>query len=452
MRFCNSKSKRSERGFAIVFVIAALFSLLAFFALAVDISNVHTTSNELGSAVDAMCVSLVHLIEDEKNASNLAGIAQTGILDNLKLNGLDVQSMPLPVITLTPDPSVAPPREVKIDATIDVPNYLLRLVPGMQKFTTLDASASCLSRRLVLMFILDNSDSMNWLAPDGRQKISIAKQGAIDFLSSLNLAQEDYVGFYGIGGNSASTVRKLDNKVDLPTLIDQINNLGTALGTATADGLRLAQEDFSAVSQKITLLSTDVVATILYTDGGPTRRVSVPSSCAGWQYDYPYPFPSGFSPGWAQSQYTDAAYDYLDAIERSDTLRKMGVQYYVLGIGGDGFKDPTFDCWQQSSISNGTAATLTFNAIDPFQCVNNPGAMVKNRFLSRLANAKELMKDEDNNPNNGLQPQPDFPNCVAANQDPDLGPEGSFVSSIDPVVLNGVLQSIAGSIKSLMTK
>ena len=456
MRCFSAGSRHCERGFAAVLGIGMFLALFAVLAFSVEISNLHTGENELGSAVDAMCVSLVHLIEDEK-FGKLEDIARAGIRHNLESNGVDAVAINILPLILTPPPP-ANPRKVELTAEVTIELPFFRIIPGGQKTAKISASASCVSRRLFLMILFDNSDSMDWLVPSsGRPKIDVAKEGLVDFLETLKPKLDDFIGVYTYGGDRATRLRKLDDEVDNQALMDEIAALDTYLGTATGDAFRMARYDFAEVLSSTTILDTDVVALINYGDGGPTRYPytedypgGVPyfaPPCVTYIYDSPYPHDPFWTPPYTQIYYGARAHYYLAAIHEADLLRTMGtsgVRYYMLGIGPAGTKSTTFQC-------NGGGPNL-YHVDDPYQCVNNPGLIAKDRFLARMANAKDIMKlDRDDDPYNPFLPYPDFPDCVAPNMDPLLGPEGESVNAEDPVTLNAILQAIAGSIRSMMT-
>lgn len=450
---CYKKKSRSESGIAAILAIAVFFSFLAFLGFAVDLATIHTAQYHMQSAMDTTVVAAVDQIEKGKTGL-LLSLIRAAIEDNLRSNGIALTNLELRDEDIILGPPLAdPPREVTVSACLTVPLRILSLVPYFQDYTKVCATAKAVSKRLLLILLLDNSDSMDndWdpAGHPGEKKWPKVQEGVTDFFNIIDPGKNDYIGVITFGGLSATILQPLAKNINLDHLTNQINALGTVTGTATGLAFKKAHDEFERVLSSITLLPTDLLRVVIYSDGAPWVPFIYngvlyglpddPPTCMGWMYGSPYPIPPS-PPAPALLRLNQLAHVYLHAIYEADKLRSeigpSGVSFYSLGIGQTGTITPGSNC----------ASSMNYDPDDPFQCVNNAGSLLKHFFMARVANDVDVLaSDRDGDSRNGIQPLPDFPSCVPANNSIP-GPRGKSEVANDPTILNSALAAFGHSI------
>ncbi len=461
---CSHSRFECERGISTVFLGLIFFSFLAFLGFAVDVANLHRTQHQLQASVDNMSLFLVNQIED-RDYRRLSEIAKQGIEDNLSAKGLVGYTLADPIIELVPEDA---PRQVNITAEVTLPLRILGMVPTFGDTATVRALASAVSKRMVTVVVADVSNSMVDPADPSctgtcPSKLEKLKEGLIQFLTIISPKPEDYFGIVTFSGSEAEIAFPLQRDIDNQSVIDFINSdprfnhgvTSTYQGTPTWHAFKLAHGEFDRVAALTTILPTDVVTAVAYTDGRPVgtpqaSQITLPYPCTAFSYDNTYPMPTGYS----TTNLTNLAHNQMLTINEADQLRLAvhGVKILSLGVGASGVVAP--NSWE-CNFSDNTygSGRLTKRIGDPFECANNQGKMLQVTLTARLANdadyfARYFMTDTDPY-QTGLQPPLDFPSCLTPSTTVP-GPRGQSAVFTNSDQLNDFLANYGESIKNAL--
>lgn len=425
IRFYSFLSRvRRERGAYFLLFAGISLVFLALLGLAVDTVKLQRDKLTLQRAVDSSAVAATNLLEKQL-ISDIQVAADRLVRDNLKRSGIpDANVLSVVVTPITPPPSPLP-RQIQVSATIRSDLYLLNLLPFIKQDTTITADATAKNVKRTVALVLDVSGSM------GGAKFTAMKAAAIQFVNLFG--GDDRLAVISFHANA-----NVDFSMALgpfPTVPGIINGLTLGGVTNTGEAISLAiQELNSSVNNDLT--PQDMAAVVIITDGAPHGQNGDPTP-PGISAPCLTALGGNTIPGRERARYIYAAQQ--SDLSRGDAVGNVATglfpRIFTLGIGTTGTPNP-------AALCTGALGTNTnYPPTDPYQCYNDPNAIIKNHLLARVANDQLLL--------GGIPPYPDFPTaCVPTGASIATQPQGQFFPITALSQLDTVLQAIGQSIRT----
>lgn len=267
MRHTNKRTKRS-RGIAIVLTTLTLAVTLPLVGLGFDVGTLFLIKSKLSSAADAAALAGARALSQGASSgaqeANAISTAQNFFSGNFPA-GYWCTTGSSAAVTVD-DTSTPNYRTVTVSATVQAPLYFLRVFN--QQFSTINVTSQAGRRDVLMMLVLDRSNSMNQIVSGaGLSACAIMKADAAAFVGYFAPGR-DQIGLVVFSGSSfvyppTASFTTPDSKGNtIPSLISSIACAGS---TSTAEALHLAYNQI--VSANSTTRSNIVM---LMTDGLPT--------------------------------------------------------------------------------------------------------------------------------------------------------------------------------------
>lgn len=267
MQTGKTRGKRS-RGMAIVLTTLSLAVTVPLLGLAFDVGTLYLVQAKLGSAADSAALAgaraLAQGATPGAQATNAMSTAQTYFSANLP-TGYWRTTGASATVTVD-DTSVPNYRTVTVNATLQAPLYFLRIFN--QQSTTINVMSQAGRRDVMMMVVLDRSNSMNQIvAGTGQSACTIMRTDAGAFIGYFAPGR-DQIGLVVFSGSTyvyPPTVNFTTpdaNGNTIPSLIASITCEGS---TSTAEAMNKAYGQIQAVNS-----TTRSNVVMLMTDGLPT--------------------------------------------------------------------------------------------------------------------------------------------------------------------------------------
>lgn len=185
---------RDQGGLYLVMVAISIIALILLCGLAVDGSNLFLAQLRLQRVVDAAALRALKLRDSMPNSFVENATVQL-VKDALSQMGYTYDIAPTAPCTAQGN---------DITAQINVPIYLMKIVPGLEATMPISAVASAGVPPMVVELILDTTDSMNRTIPcasslSGCVKGVELKRAAKEFVDGMDESGRDYLGLTSFG-------------------------------------------------------------------------------------------------------------------------------------------------------------------------------------------------------------------------------------------------------------
>jgi Flp pilus assembly protein TadG len=286
MQSMKTRTKRSEKGIAVIATTIMLVILIPFTGLAIDVTMLYVDKARLQGAVDGAALagaeSLARGTNDAAQQTAAKQAAASYVFLNYPTSFFFTNSITVSQSTdITIDESVANQRTVGVTAHANVPTLFMRWLNFTS--TNVNASATVTRRDVNIIVVMDRSGS---LATSG--SCAAVQQAAINFvdkfsngsdnLGLVTFAASTHVDF-PIANNFLGASGTLPAPAStVPTLI---NNITCQSSTSSAMALWYGYDQLVGLAQPAAL---NVI--LFFTDGKPTGvNVNMPiapaSTCTG---------------------------------------------------------------------------------------------------------------------------------------------------------------------------
>jgi len=267
MQTGKTRGERSK-GMAIVLTTLSLVVMVPLVGLAFDVSTLYLVQSKLGSAADSAALAGARALAlgatPGAQAASAMSAAQSFFNANLPTGYWRTTGASATVAV--DDTSVPNYRTVTVNATIQAPLYFLRVFS--QQYSTINVSSQASRRDVMMMLVLDRSNSMNQIvAGTGQSACAIMKTDATAFIGYFAPGR-DQIGLVVFSGSTfvyppTTNFTTADaNGNSIPSLINSITCQGS---TSTAEALNKAYAQIQAVNS-----TTRENVVMLMTDGLPT--------------------------------------------------------------------------------------------------------------------------------------------------------------------------------------
>ena len=266
----NMRSMRDKRskGIAIVLTTLTLAVTLPLVGLGFDVGTLYLVRSKLSGAADAAALSGAQALSQGANASaqraNAITAAQNFFSGNFPTGYWRTSGASATVAV--DDTSTQNYRTVTVSATAQAPLYFLRVFN--QQMATINVTSMAGRRDVMMMVVLDRSNSMNQIvAGTGQSACATMRTDAAAFIGYFAPGR-DQIGLVVFSGSTyyypptTSFTTPDANGNDVPSLIASITCQGS---TSTAEALYWAYNQIQAVNS-----STRDNVIMLMTDGLPT--------------------------------------------------------------------------------------------------------------------------------------------------------------------------------------
>ncbi len=267
MQNLSTRKKRSK-GIAIVLTTLTLTVTLPLVGLGFDVSTLYLIKSKLGAAADSAALAGARALAQGSNESaqeaNALTAAQSFFSGNFPAGYWRTTGSSASVsVDGTSTPNY---RTVTVTATVQAPLYFLRVFN--QQTSTINVTSQAGRRDVMMMVVLDRSNSMNQIvAGTGQSACTIMKADAANFVGDFAPGR-DQIGLVVFSGStfvyppttSFTTPDASGN--DVPSLISSITCQGS---TSTAEALHWAYNQIQTVNS-----TTRANIIMLMTDGLPT--------------------------------------------------------------------------------------------------------------------------------------------------------------------------------------
>jgi Flp pilus assembly protein TadG len=266
MQNLSTRKKRSK-GIAIVLTTLTLTITLPLIGLGFDVSTLYLIKSKLGAAADSAALAGARALAQGANESaqeaNALTAAQSFFGGNFPAGYWRTTGASASVSVGT---STANYRTVTVAATVQAPLYFLRVFN--QQTSTINVTSQAGRRDVMMMVVLDRSNSMNQIvAGTGQSACTIMKADAANFIGDFAPGR-DQIGLVVFSGSTfvypptTSFTTPDANGNDVPSLISSISCEGS---TSTAEALHWAYNQIQTVNS-----TTRANIIMLMTDGLPT--------------------------------------------------------------------------------------------------------------------------------------------------------------------------------------
>ncbi|MGA2135621.1 MAG: vWA domain-containing protein [Bryobacteraceae bacterium] len=267
MKHLTRRAKQSK-GIAIVLTTLTLAITLPLIGLGFDVGTLYLIKAKLSAAADSAALAGARALSQGNNtatqASNAVSAAENFFGGNFPTgywNSTGVSSSVSVDSTSTPNY-----RTVTVTASVQAPLYFLRVFN--QQYSTLNVSSQAGRRDVMMMLVLDRSNSMNQIVSGlGLSACTVMRADAAQFIGYFAPGR-DQIGLVVFSGStyyyppttSFTTPDASGNTI--PSLIASISCEGS---TSTAEALNIAYQQIKAVGS-----TTRANIVMLMTDGLPT--------------------------------------------------------------------------------------------------------------------------------------------------------------------------------------
>ncbi len=303
---------RGEKGVTLLIGILSLTLIIPMMGLGIDVGFLYAVKSKLQAAVDGAALAAARSLNIGQDTASQAASAQntavTWFYDNFPSSyfGTANTVMSTSNVSVFDDPHNSHMREVTVTATSQVDTFFMKWLSFGA--TTIGATATATRRDVVMMMIMDRSDSMN------------NNNGC----SNMRAAAKLFTGQFAAGRDSIGMVEFGDTAwVDSPPTTNFRSTLGYSVDGSSGSGLidSITCGDNTGTAQAISLGYNELYKLqmagafnilLLFTDGIPNsvtlnlQNVMLPASTcrdssgkalnAGGSF---VNFPPQWTPGWA---------------------------------------------------------------------------------------------------------------------------------------------------------
>jgi Flp pilus assembly protein TadG len=267
MQTVNNRKKHS-RGIAIVLTTLTLSITLPLVGLGFDIGTLYLIKSKLSAAADSAALAGARALSlgatPSAQASNADSIAQNFFSGNFPTGYWNTSNPSASVVV--DDTSQPNYRTVTVNATVQAPLYFLRVF--RQTYSTINVSSQAGRRDVMMMLVLDRSNSMNQIvAGTGLSACTIMRTDAAAFLNYF-AAGRDQIGLVVFSGSTFTyppTTSFTTPDANGNTLASLIASITCEGSTSTAEALYESYGQIQAVNS-----TTRENVIMLMTDGLPT--------------------------------------------------------------------------------------------------------------------------------------------------------------------------------------
>ncbi len=267
MHEIDNRKKRSK-GIAIILTTLTLTVTLPLIGLGLDVGTLYLVKSKLSSAADSAALAGARALSQGATStiqtSNAVIAAQNFFSGNFPSGYW--HSTGASASVAVDSTTYANYRTVTVTATTQAPLYFLRIFN--QQWSTLNVSSVAGRRDVMMMLVLDRSNSMNQVvASIGLSACSVMRTDAAAFISNFAPGR-DQIGLVVFSGSAfvypptTSFTTPDANGNTIPLLISSILCQGS---TSTAEALNLAYQQVQAVNS-----TTRENVIMMMTDGLPT--------------------------------------------------------------------------------------------------------------------------------------------------------------------------------------
>jgi hypothetical protein len=320
-------NKELENGFVLVGGVFFLLALFGVLGLAVDASKLYMTKLRIQRAVDAAAVAGSRLISSpqEDQALDFATNHATQALISMgyKVGNITVNSRWLDPINRT---------EISVDGAIDVPAWIITLLPGVSEINPVHAVGVATSRSATVCLAIDISGSMTATARSGNTKM----KDLIDALSGIesppgNLVVPGFIDYFEEGYDAIGfATYNLEIRETRP-MTNQFLQFRDVFRGLVADGFTNTESALRECYRHLTTspisLARSSASIILVTDGGPTASCENQSDDSNGFRGTDCTYYSNPNDVWNYPRHTDRA------IRTADFIRSQGIPIHAVGIG-----------------------------------------------------------------------------------------------------------------------
>ena len=267
MQSTNMRKKRSK-GIAIVLTTLTLAVTLPLIGLGFDATTLYLIKIKLSAAADAAALSGARALSQGNTsaAQTASAVSAAQSFFNGNFPSGYWRSSGVSTSISVDSTSVPNYRTVTVNASVQAPLYFLRVLN--QQYSTLNVTSQAGRRDVMMMMVLDRSNSMNQIVSGtGLSACAIMKADAAAFVGYFAPGRDE-IGLVVFSGSTfvypptTSFTTPDANGNTIPSLIGSISCEGS---TSTAEALNSAYQQIKAVGS-----TTRANIVMLMTDGLPT--------------------------------------------------------------------------------------------------------------------------------------------------------------------------------------
>ncbi len=261
--------RKNEHGFYLIYAALAVVSVIILSGLAIDGSHLFLAKLRLQRVVDASALSAINLRETKPN-NYVEGATKQLVSDSIDRLGYSLYE---PVFAECDD------RGITVTAKINVPIFVMNILPGLGEVTAVEATANAGVPPMILELVLDNSSSMLLTVecsgdPSGKcVKLDLLKQAAISFVDALDGTGRDYLGITVFSSMAWSSPLYLPlgpltptAKANAKTVINLLSGSGA---TCISCGMEKGLKDIKSLISTTSFPLAPQKYMVLFTDGAP---------------------------------------------------------------------------------------------------------------------------------------------------------------------------------------
>jgi len=272
MQLTDTRRKRSK-GVAVILTTLTLAITLPLIGLGFDVATMYLIKSKLSAAADAAALAGARALSqgDNSAAQSASAIAAADNFFSGNFPSGYWRSRGVTASVAVDSASTANYRTVTVTASVQAPLYFLRVFN--QQYATLNVTGQAGRRDVMMMLVLDRSNSMNQIvAGTGLSACAIMKNDAAAFVNYFAPGR-DQIGLVVFSGSTyyypptTGFTTPDANGNTIPSLIESITCQGS---TSTAEALNVAYQQVKAVGStsraNIIMLMTDGLPTAITAD------------------------------------------------------------------------------------------------------------------------------------------------------------------------------------------
>ncbi len=248
----NRRARRSQRGFAALYVVFASMLLIPVVGMAIDFSVLYNVKGRLQAAVDAAAISAGYMLQ---RSTNLSDSSQVASIQSTALRYFNANypssywgSSQLSYSATPAQNANTKVRTLSVQAQENVPMIFMRVI-GINN-STVAAQATVSVRYVNMMIVVDRSGSVQ-VESANSTITTVLTQFVANSSSSVFVDGRDVVGLVSFGGSWKLDFPPSTNfQTGAPNIGTAINNIPWGNnGTNTADGLYQAWYQLRKLNQ-----------------------------------------------------------------------------------------------------------------------------------------------------------------------------------------------------------